>query len=76
MVTLSGIADLAAILALFRALGRCEALVLLPFVLENSFEQIAGHSDIERVATAGHDVGEVGTVVHLWHRTPIWREGM
>jgi hypothetical protein len=44
-------------------LGR-KAIVLLPFVLEHSFLQIADDVDIESMAATGHDVGEIRALVH------------
>ena len=34
------------------------------FVLEDSFQQIAGHADIKRMASASHDVREIDLFVH------------
>jgi len=41
-----------------------KAIVLLPFVLEHSFMQVAGDADIESMAATGHDVGEIRALVH------------
>jgi hypothetical protein len=43
---------------------RGEPTMLLPFVLEDAFQEIARYSDIKRVAAAGHDVSKVGAFVH------------
>jgi hypothetical protein len=40
--------------------ARGEPFMLFPFVLKDAFVEVARHSDIERVAAAGHDVSEVG----------------
>jgi hypothetical protein len=40
------------------ALG--ETLMLSPFVLEDAFAEVRGHSDIERMASAGNDIRKVG----------------
>jgi hypothetical protein len=41
-----------------------EPFMLLPFVLENTLEEVARYSNIEGVAAAGHDVRAVGVLVH------------
>jgi hypothetical protein len=38
--------------------------MLLPFVLENTLEEIARYPDVERMAAAGHDVRAIGALVH------------
>ena len=38
--------------------------MLLPFVLENTLEEITGYPNVERMAAAGHDVRAIGVLVH------------
>jgi hypothetical protein len=38
--------------------------VLPLFVLEDSLQQIAGHADIQRVASASRDVRKIDPLVH------------
>ncbi len=52
---------------------RSESFMLLPLVLEDAPWQITGHSDVERPATASHDVCEIAALVHVAHRTLICR---
>ncbi len=47
----------------------CEAVVFPPFVLEDALFQIAGDANVERVAAAGHDVGEIDVLRHGVHVT-------
>ena len=42
-----------------------EALMLFPFVLEDSFVQVSGHADVECFSATGDDVREGGTLVHI-----------
>ena len=44
--------------------ARSEPAMLLPFMLENAFQEIARHSDVERVAAAGYYVCEIGAAGH------------
>jgi len=44
--------------------ARSESFVFLPFVLKNALEQISGDADVERPATARHDVSEIAALVH------------
>jgi hypothetical protein len=42
----------------------CKAVVLFSFMLEYAFVQIAGNSDVQSVAAAGHDVTEIRALMH------------
>jgi len=44
--------------------ARGEPLVLPPFVLEYTFEQIARYSDVNRMAATGHNVRAIGSLMH------------
>src|SRR3954447_21178557 len=44
--------------------ARREAIAFLPFVLKNALVQVTGHPDIQRPASARHDVGAVRPLMH------------
>ena len=46
-----------------------EAIMLSPFVLEDSLVQVSGDTNVEGVAAAGHDVSGVAALVHGGHAT-------
>jgi hypothetical protein len=43
---------------------RSEAFLFLPFVLKYALLQITRYAGVKRMATAGHDVCEIGALVH------------
>ena len=57
-------------------IARGETLVLLPFVLEDTLEEIACNSDVEGMAAAGHDVRAIGALVHELIVRPGVQTGM
>jgi hypothetical protein len=44
--------------------ARGEPLVLPPFVLEDTLEEVTRYSDVEGMAATGHHVRAIGTLVH------------
>jgi hypothetical protein len=44
-----------------------ETLMLLPFVLEHALRQLSSDSDVQGVASAGHNVSKVAALVHGMH---------
>jgi hypothetical protein len=49
--------------------SRSVAIVLFPFMVEDTLKQVAGRADVERAASAGHDICEITSLVHSVDRS-------